>query len=97
MVPAELLGMLERVINSAVRVTGTYKHRPDDTARSFGGVNVIMFADFWQLHTPRHGHLPGLQPSRRTARMWATGHAVVLGDKQEQREKLLAVDRAHAM
>ena len=50
MVPAELLGMLERVISSAVRVTGTYKQRTDKTTRSFGGVNVIMFADFWQLH-----------------------------------------------
>ena len=50
MVPAELLGMLERVVSSAVRVTGTYMHRPDNAARSFGGVNVIMFVDFWQLH-----------------------------------------------
>ena len=47
---AELLGNLERVVHAAVRVRGTYKKRSDDTQRAFGGVNVVMCADFWQLH-----------------------------------------------
>ena len=50
MMSAELLGTLERVVSSAVRVRGTYKKRSDDTHRRFRGVNVIMCADVWQLH-----------------------------------------------
>ena len=50
MMSAELLGSLERVVSSAVRVRGTYKKRSKDTHRAFGGVNVVMCADFWQLH-----------------------------------------------
>ena len=47
---AELLGTLERVVSTAVRVKGTYKKRNDRTARVFGGVNIIMCADLWQLY-----------------------------------------------
>ena len=50
MMSAELLGTLERVVKAAVRVNGTYKMRSNGTQRAFGGVNVIMCADFWQLH-----------------------------------------------
>ena len=50
MMPAELLGTLEEVVKQAVRVKGTYKKRADGTTRAFGGVNVVMCADFWQLH-----------------------------------------------
>ena len=47
---AELLGSLERVVHAAVRARGTYKKRADNTERAFGGVNIVMCADFWQLH-----------------------------------------------
>ena len=47
---AELLGTLEEEVKSAVRVRGTYKKRSADSQRAFGGVNVVMCADFWQLH-----------------------------------------------
>ena len=47
---AELLGTLERVVSAAVRVKGTYKKRAGESHRAFGGVNVVMCADFWQLH-----------------------------------------------
>ena len=50
MMSADLRGTLERVVSTAVRVRGTYKKRKDHTLRAFGGVNIIMCADFWQLH-----------------------------------------------
>ena len=46
---AELLGTLDKVVTDAVRVRNTYKKRSDDSTRAFGGVNVVMCADFWQL------------------------------------------------
>ena len=46
---AELLGALEYVIKKATRVNGTYKKRADGTTRGFGGANVVMCGDFWQL------------------------------------------------
>ena len=47
---AELLGTLDKVVSDAVRVRNTYKKRSDGSTRAFGGVNVVMCADFWQLH-----------------------------------------------
>ena len=48
---AQLLGTLEKVVNGALRTINTYKKRTSDgSTRTFGGVNVIMCADFWQLH-----------------------------------------------
>ena len=61
MIPAELLGALERVVASAVQVRGTYKKRGNDETRAFGGVNVVMCADFWQLH-PVSGTFLGSNP-----------------------------------
>ena len=49
MISAELLGALEYVVKGAVRVQETYKKRNNGNTRAFGGVNVIMCADFWQL------------------------------------------------
>ncbi len=50
MMSAELLGTLERVVSAAVRARGTCKKRAGELHRAFGGVNVVMCADFWQLH-----------------------------------------------
>ena len=50
MMSAELLGTLEKVVSDAIRPKGTYKNRANKTRRAFGGVNVAMFADLWQLH-----------------------------------------------
>ena len=47
---AELLGILEKVVSAAVRALGTYKIRKGECSRAFGGVNVVICADFWQLH-----------------------------------------------
>ena len=49
MVAAELFGALEYVVKNAIRIQDTYKKRPDGSTRAFGGVNVAMFVDFWQL------------------------------------------------
>ena len=49
MIPAELLGALNYVISKAARAIGSYKKRHDGTLRVFGGVNVVMCGDFWQL------------------------------------------------
>ena len=50
MLSAELLGALEYVVTASVRAQGTYKKRPDGSTRAFGGVNLVMCADLWQLH-----------------------------------------------
>ena len=51
MISAELLGTLQYVVTAAIRRQGTYKKRHSDgSTRLFGGVNVIMCGDFWQLH-----------------------------------------------
>ena len=50
MMSAELLGALEQVVSKAVRSKGTYKKRVDGSSRAWGGVNIVMCADFWQLH-----------------------------------------------
>ena len=49
MIAADLLGALEYVIRGAVRAQGTYKKRKNGETRVFGGVNVVMCGDFWQL------------------------------------------------
>ena len=46
---AELIGQLEYVVRKAVRTVGTYKKRTDGSTRAFGGVNVVMCVDWWQL------------------------------------------------
>ena len=50
MLSAELLGALEYVVKGAIRPQETYKKRKDEQLRAFGGVNIIMCGDFWQLH-----------------------------------------------
>ena len=53
MISAELLGALEYIVSASIRHYGTYKKRSDGKKRVFGGVNVVMCADFWQLHPVR--------------------------------------------
>ena len=49
MISAELLGALAYVMTKAIRIAGTYKKRKDGSTRAFGGVNMIMCVDWWQL------------------------------------------------
>ena len=53
MISAELLGALEYIVSASIRTDGTYKKRHNGHKRVFGGVNVVMCADFWQLHPVR--------------------------------------------
>ena len=49
MVSAELLFALASRTTDAARPIGTYKRRPDKSPRPFGGFNVVLFGDWWQL------------------------------------------------
>ena len=53
MVSAELLSELQYLVRQAVRTQGTYKVRLDKSIRPFGGINVLLFGDFWQLQPVR--------------------------------------------
>jgi len=53
MVSAELLAELQYVVNQAVRIPNTYKKRQDKTFRPFGGINTLLFGDWWQLRAVR--------------------------------------------
>ena len=89
MMSAELLGTLERVVFAAIRLRGTYKKRMDETLRVFGGVNLIMCADLWQLH-PINGTFIASNPldvpagcAHRALELFWTGgrrqHTIFLG------------------
>ena len=81
MISAELLGALEAVVKTAVRVKGTYKKRSNGERRVFGGVNIVMLGDFWQLHLVSGTYLasdPLLIPAHGLARnaadiFWSDG------------------------
>ena len=49
MVSVELLGTLQDLMSKVVRWRGTYKRRKNKIERVFGGVNLIMLADFRHL------------------------------------------------
>jgi len=49
MVSAELLFELQWRVSEAARPIGTYKFRPDKSPRPFGGFNILLFGDWWQL------------------------------------------------
>ena len=53
MVSAELLAELQYLVNQAVRIPHTYKKRQDKTIRPFGGINTLLFGDWWQLRAVR--------------------------------------------
>ena len=84
---AELLGALQSMITQVVRTRGTYKNRADKTVRAFGGVNIVMFADFWQLHPVTGAYLcndPTMLPTHGLASnamtlFWESGRDTVRG------------------
>ena len=53
MVSAELLSELQYLVRQAVRKPGTYKVRSDKSIRPFGGINTLLFGDWWQLRPVR--------------------------------------------
>ena len=48
-VSAELLAACEEQIRDSTRDNGSYALREDGTTRPFGGINVVMFLDLWQV------------------------------------------------
>ena len=53
MVSAELLSELQYLVRQAVQKPGTYKVRSDKSIRPFGGINTLLFGDWWQLRPVR--------------------------------------------
>ena len=49
MVSAVIFGVLELVTSKVIRRSSMYRKRSDGTLRPFGGVNVLLFGDMWQL------------------------------------------------
>ena len=49
MISAQLLAQIEILVSRVVRRRSVYKLRPDGSCRPFGGVNVLLFGDWWQL------------------------------------------------
>ena len=49
MISAELFATLEFVTSKVVRSRGTYKIQRDGSTRPFGGMNVVLCVDWWQL------------------------------------------------
>ena len=53
------------MVTGAVRVLGTYKKRQDGSTRAFGGVNLVMCANFWHLLSGSVGPTTGGMPFGR--------------------------------
>ena len=49
MISAQLLAQLEILVARVIRRRSPYKVRVDGTHRPFGGVNTMLFGDWWQL------------------------------------------------
>jgi len=96
MVSAELLGTLESVVRQAVRVHGTYKKRPDGSTRAFGGVNLIMCGDFWQLQ-PVGGTFLADNPLDACGLAEKAGDASFLGSVPRQHPQFLGPNGSDAM
>ena len=57
MVSAKLLATMDMKLCSVIRVLGTEKLNQLGVERLFGGLNVLMCGDFWQLPSPDGGYL----------------------------------------
>ena len=49
MISAQLLAQLEVLVARVVRRRAIYRCRADGTSRPFGGINMLLFGDLWQL------------------------------------------------
>ena len=46
---AEVLAAVDSTLQQSVRAAGTYARRHDGSKRPFGGINLRIFTDWWQL------------------------------------------------
>ena len=80
MVSAKLLATIDMKLRSVVRVLGTQKKAENSVERSFGGLNVLMCGDFWQLPSPDGGYLGDIPAEFiRNARKYEPGPTIVHG------------------
>ena len=79
MVSAQLLGQLELVISKVARRRGLYKLRSDGTSRPFGGVNTLLFGDWWQLK-PVSGTALFADPASASGGVTAHGLQLMWGE-----------------
>ena len=49
MISAQLLAQIEILVGKVVRRRNPYRGRSDGSTRPFGGVNTLLFGDWWQL------------------------------------------------
>ena len=75
---AEVLAALNSTLQQSVRATGTYARRHDGTKRPFGGINLRIFTDWWQLPpvnatsiTQNPGHKYSNSVQRILAMFWS--------------------------
>ena len=57
MVSARLLAEINTKLRHVVRSQGAFKYNAHGDLRSFGGLNVLISGDFWQLPPPDGGSL----------------------------------------
>ena len=79
MVSAQLLGRLELVISKVARRRGLYKLRKDGTSRPVGGVNTLLFGDWWQLK-PVSGTALFADPASASGGVTAHGLQLMWGE-----------------
>ena len=49
MISAQLLAQIEILVGKVVRRRNPYRGRSDGSTRRFGGVNALLFGDWWQI------------------------------------------------
>ena len=80
MVSPQLLAEMDMKIRSVVRRAGTCKATSDGIDRTFGGLNVLLCGDFWQLDPPSGGCLSAIPVEfLRRARKYAAAATVSHG------------------
>ena len=87
MVAAELFAELERKVSQAARPIGTYKFRADHSPRPFGGFNVLLFGDWWQLRPVRVAALYD-QPSKASSGAAYEGLQLIWGRTRNSLQQL---------
>lgn len=87
MVSAELLSELQYLVRQAVRGPGTYKKRSDKSIRPFGGVNMLLLGDWWQLRPVRATALFD-HPSKAKSDLAYEGALLLWGQNRDSVQKV---------
>ena len=80
MVSAKLLAEIDMKLRDVIRSIGTLKNQADGIDRAFGGVNLLLAGDFWQLDPPSGGFLASIPVDfMKKARKYEVGPTVAHG------------------